>query len=238
MPKVEPQVPPGDYELPPIAGRHNGFVVATALLFVVLFLERGLYAFAGAGRRSAGEAAVALALSAVLIFLGVLASFYLPSRLRPEGDQTRWIPHTLDFLLGQWAIAGAAIAAAALATLLLFAYLVYPDTYALASLIQDIVGYTALAVLIYHGFVTFVRYQGFLYQTGGADRGKTIAFEVGGAFFMVLIGLYMYTIDTVKLLNAGPGAGLLAMHLTFAHVWLGLMLALIFIWQIGRAGDH
>jgi hypothetical protein len=32
--------------------------------------------------------------------------------------------------------------------------------------------------------------------------------------------------------------GLLAMHLTVRDIWMAVLVGMIFIWQIGRAGDH
>lgn len=238
MPPVVPYVPPGDYELPPVAGKHNGFIVVSSLAFVILFTERGIYAHLSDGQRSGTVAAVIIALSALIIFAGFMASFYLPRRLMPEGDQTRWIPHTLNFLIGQLGIAVGCVTLACVLTLSMYAYLVYPNLMALSWLIRDGFLYLAMGTLIYQGFVTFVRYLGFLYQTGGADKLKVIAFEVGATAFVLIFGLYQYTVDLMQVLGARPDQGLLAMHLTIRDIWMAVMVGIIFIWQIGRAGDH
>ena len=120
----------------------------------------------------------------------------------------------------------------------MYAYLVYPNLMALSWLIRDGFLYLALGALIYQGFVTFVRYLGFLYQTGGADKLKVIAFEVGATAFVLIFGLYQYTVDLMQVLGARPDQGLLAMHLTIRDIWSAVMVGIIFIWQIGRAGDH
>jgi len=238
VPKVEPYVPPGNYELPAVAGKSDGFIVLSSLGFLILFTERGLYAHLTDGQRSATVAAIILALSAVVVFVGFLASFYLPGRLMPEHDQTRWIPHTLNFLVGQMVIAVTCMLVAGAIAIGLYVYLVYPNLLAIAWLLRDGFLYVALGALVYQGFVLFVRYLGFLYQTGGAARRKVITFEVGATAFILIVGLYQYTVDTVQILAARPEQGLLALHLTTRDIWLALMIALIYGWQIGRAGDH
>ena len=238
MPPVVPYVPPGDYELPSIAGKHDGFIVISSLAFVVLYAERGIYAHLADGVRGAGAAAVVVALASLVIFLGFLASFYLPPRLMPEADQTRWIPHTLNFLIGQLCVSVACVVASSVIALGLFIYLVYPNLLAISWLVRDGFLYLALGALIYHGFVIFVRYLGFLYQTGGADKLKVISFELGATVFVVLLGLYQYTIDLIQVMGARPEQGLLALHLTIRDIWLAAMVVIIFVWQIGRAGDH
>ncbi len=238
MSKVEPFVPPGDYGLPPIVGKHNGFILASSLAFAILFAERALFSHLAYGQRSDTVATLIILLTAAIIFAGFLGSFYLPPRLRPEGDQTRWIPHTLNFLMGQMGIAVACLGAACALAVAMGIYLVYPDLLAISAVIRDGFLYTALGALIYQGFVTFVRYLGFLYQTGGADKLKVISFELAVAVFIVIIGLYLYTVDLVQVLGATPAQGLLALHLTVRDIWLALMVAIAFVWQIGRAGDH
>jgi len=126
VPKVEPYVPPGNYELPAVAGKSDGFIVLSSLGFLILFTERGLYAHLTEGQRSATVATIILALSAVVVFVGFLASFYLPGRLMPEHDQTRWIPHTLNFLVGQMVIAVTCMLVAGAIAIGLYVYLVYP----------------------------------------------------------------------------------------------------------------
>ena len=238
MSKVEPYVPPGDYELPPIAGKHNVFILISSLAFAILFVERGIYAHLADGQRSDTVAAVAIALSALVVFAGFMASFHLPPRLMPEGDQTRWIPHTLNFLIGQLGIAVACVVVACVAALVMDLYLVYPNLMAMTWLIRDGFMYLALGALVYQGFVTFVRYLGFLYQTGGADKLKVISFELAATVFIVVFGLYQYTVDLMQVLAARPDQGLLALHLTLRDIWLAVMVGIIFLWQIGRAGDH
>jgi hypothetical protein len=236
--KVEPYVPPGDYELPQIAGRQNAFVWSSALAFAILYTERGVYAHLASGQRSTPVAVALISVSAIIVFLGFLASFYLPPRLMPEADQTRWIPHTLNFLIGQLGIAVACVAGSGLIALAAYSYLVYPDLLALSWLLRDGFMYLALGALIYQGFVTFVRYLGFLYQTGGADKLKVISFELAATVFVIIMGLYQYTVDLVQVLGARPDQGMLVLHLTVRDIWLAVMVGVIFVWQIGRAGDH
>lgn len=238
MPQVEPYVPSGDYELPPIAGKQDGFIVVSALAFVILFAERGLYAHLADGTRPPAVAGLLIAVSAVVVFAGMAAAFYLPGRLMPETDQTRWIPHTLNFLMGQLVIAVACVTVSFTVAIGLYIYLIYPNLLATAWLVRDGFLYLAMGALIYQGFVTFVRYLGFLYQTGGADRLKVIAFEAGATAFVVIFGLYQYTVDLVQVLAARPEQGLLALHLTLRDIWLAVIVLIIFLWQIGRAGDH
>ena len=238
MPQVEPYVPPGDYELPPIAGRHNGFILVSALSFAILFAERGIYAHLADGQRSDAGAGFIVAASALIVFLGLMASFLVPSRLLPEDDQTRWIPHTLGFLIRQFGIAIACIAISSVLAIGLLVYLVYPNLIAISWLIRDGFMYMALAALIYQGFVIFVRYLGFLYQTGGADKLKVVSFELAATVFIIIFGLYQYTVDLIQVVAARPDQGLLALHLTMRDVWLAVMVGIIFVWQIGRAGDH
>jgi hypothetical protein len=130
------------------------------------------------------------------------------------------------------------VASAIVLAIALYIYLVYPDLLAISWLLRDGFLYLALGAFVYPGFVTFVRYLGFLYQTGGADRLKIITFEVGATVFIAVFGLYQYTVDMIQVLRAGPDEGLLALHLTVRDIWLAALVALIFVWQIGRAGDH
>jgi hypothetical protein len=219
-------------------GKHNGFILLSSLGFALLFAERGLYAHLAGNQRNPTAAAAIIALSALLVFAGFMAAFRLPIRLMPEDDQTRWIPHTLDFLIGQLGIMVGCVASAIVLAIALYIYLVYPDLLAISWLLRDGFLYLALGAFVYPGFVTFVRYLGFLYQTGGADRLKIITFEVGATVFIAVFGLYQYTVDMIQVLRAGPDEGLLALHLTVRDIWLAALVALIFVWQIGRAGDH
>jgi hypothetical protein len=238
VPKVEPYVPPGDYELPPIVGAHNGLILFSSVAFSILFAERGWYAYLTSERLSASSAALVIVAATLVVFAGMLASFYLPVRLMPEGDQRRWIPHTLNFLFGQAGISAMCVAAAFLLALAMHIYLVAPDLLAIAWLVRDEFMYLVLGVLIYHGFITFVRYLGFLYQTGGADKLKVISFEVAALAFIVIFGLYQYTVDLLQILRIQPDQGLLALHLTLRDIWLAVMVGVILMWQISRAGDH
>lgn len=238
MSKVVPYVPPGDYELPAMAGKQDAFIVVSSLAFVILFAERGLYAYLDSAQRSVRTGAVIIGLASILVFAGMLASFYLPPRLKPEHDQSRWIPHTLDFLMGQAVIAVICVSAAFVVATGLFIYMVYPDLLAVSWLIRDGFMYLAIGAIIYQGYVLFVRYLGFLYQTGGADKQKVIAFQAGGAVFLVIFGVCQYLIDLSQVLGATPEQGLLALHLTLRDVWLAVMLLLVFAWQFARAGDH
>jgi hypothetical protein len=210
----------------------------SALAFVILFAERGLYAHLAEGTRAPAVAGLLIAVSAIIVFSGMVAAFYLPGRLMPEADQTRWIPHTLNFLMGQLVIAVACVTVSFAAATGLYIYLIYPNLLATAWLVRDGFLYLAMGALIYQGFATFVRYLGFLYQTGGADRLKVIAFEAGATAFVVIFGLYQYTVDLVQVLAARPDQGLLALHLTLRDMWLAVIVLIIFLWQIGRAGDH
>lgn len=238
MSKVEPYVPPGDYELPPIVGVQNGLILFASIAFALLFAERGLYEYLSAPRIATADAAIAIALSGLLVFVGMLASFLLPARAMPESDQTRWIPHTLEFLLGQGGIAVACVVISFAAALVVHVYIAQLDLMRTAWLLRDDFMYIVLAAFIYHGFVLFVRYLGFLYQTGGADKLKVIAFEVAAMALLLIMGLYVYTMDTVQILRAGPNEGLLALHLVVRDILLAIMVGYIITWQIGRAGDH
>lgn len=238
MSKIVPQVPPGDYELPPIVGAHNGLILVSSLAFALLFAERSLYEHLSAPRLSGSDATLIVALSALVVFAGMLASFVLPPIIMPEGDQSRWIPHTMNFLFGEGAISLVCVGVSFTVAVLLQMLLAAGDLGRIAWLLRDGFMYLALATIIYHGYVTFVRYLGFLYQTGGADKTKVIAFQVSALTLLLVIGLYQYTVDLIQILRAGPGQGLLVLHLTVRDIWLAIMVGIIVIWQLGRAGDH
>jgi hypothetical protein len=238
MPKVVPKIPPGDYDLPSIAGKHDGFILISSLAFVILFVERGIYSVVAEGQRSAFTSALVVGLAAVVVFIGYLASFYLPRRIMREDIQSNWLPHTLNFLFGQYAVSVLFVALASIVATGLFIYLVYPGLLAIAWLIRDGFIYLVLGALIYHGFLTFVRYVGFLYQTGGDDRLKIITFEVAVTIFIVVIGLYQYTVDLAQVLAATAAQGSLALHLTIRDLLLAAMVFIIFAFQISRTGDH
>ncbi len=224
--------------MPPIVGRHDAFITLSSLAFAILFTERGIYAHLADGERDGQTAALILALGALVIFGGFLASFYVPPLLCDERDPQAWHPHTLAFLLRQYGISVMCVVSSGLVTLALFVYLLSPNVLAIARLLWDTFMYVTLGVLVYHGFVTFARYLGFLYQTGGVDKLKVIAFEVASGVFLCVIGLYQHTIDLVQVMQAGPEQGLLALHLTVRDIWLAVMIGFIYVWQIGRVGDH
>jgi len=238
VPLPTPHVPPGEYGLPSLPGKHDRFIVLSSAGFAVLFAERGVYAHLADGQRANAMAALLIAAATVIVFVGFLASFYLPRRLMPEDDQTRWIPHTMNFIMGQLAVSLACVAVSFSVAIALYVYLVAPSLLATAWLLRDGFMYLGLGALIYHGYVGFVRYLGFLYQTGGADRLKVIVFELGATVFILIFGLYQYTVDLVQVISARPEQGLLALHLTLRDIWLALLVVLIYVWQIGRAGDH
>jgi len=219
-------------------GRHDAFITLSSLAFAILFTERGIYAHLADGERDGQTAALVLALGALVIFGGFLASFYVPPLLCDERDRQAWHPHTLAFLLRQYSISVMSVVSSSLVTLGLYMYLVYPNLLAMARLLWDTFMYMALGVLVYHGFVTFARYLGFLYQTGGADKTKVIAFESVSGLFLCIVALYQHTVDLVQVMQAGPEQGLLALHLTVRDIWLAVMIGYIFVWQLGRVGDH
>ncbi len=238
MPEAVPSVPPGNYVLPPVAGKFDAIIVFSSIAFTLLYTELGVYLSLAYSQRSAQAAAIVIALSTLIIFVGFLAAFYLPCRLLPEGDQTCWIPHTLNFLASQAVIAVVCIVAACVPVTMLYIYLVYPNLIAITWVLRDSFLYMAIAALIYQGFILFIRYVGFLYQTGGADRLKIITFEIGATVFIAIMGLYLSTIDTMRVLGAGPAQGLLALHLTIRDMLLAIVVAIIYLFQFSRAGDH
>jgi len=225
--------------LPPIAGKHNAFIAITCIMFTILFIERGVYTYLSSGLPlSPIHIASVLALAALVAFVGVYGSFVLPGRLLPDGEPGCYLQHTLDLLFRQWAVAAACIGLSGVVILSLYATLVWPDLLSLAHLTQDVFTYTVLGAVIYHGFITYVRYLGLLYQTRQDDRLKVATFQVGTGVFLTVMGLYQWTMDQIQVLTARPEQGLLAVHLVGRDIWLGVMVLFIFAWQLGRTGDH
>jgi hypothetical protein len=238
LPEVVRDVPPGDFVLPPIAGQYDGIIVVSSITFTLLYTELGVYLSLAYSRRSAQAAALVIGLSTLIIFAGFLASYYAPSRLMPEGNQADWMPYTLNFLGRQSIIGGTCVIASCAVVTLLYGYLVYPELIAITWLLRDSFLYIAVGALVYQGFVLFIRYVGLLYQTGGSDKLKVMAFEIGAAAFIAIMGLYQYTIDTMRVLQASPAQGLLALHLTMRDILLAIVVTIIYLFQFSRAGDH
>jgi hypothetical protein len=238
MPETVPSVPPGEYTLMSMPGKHDSFIVVSALIFALLFGEEGVYTYLAYGQASTTGAAALIGLSMIVVFAGFLASFYLPRVVMPEGDQTKWIPHTLNFLFGQVGISVCCVAIAFTAAILLFIPLAGGDLIAISWLIRDGFMYIVLGILVYHGFILFVRYLNFLYQSGGADKLKVISFEVGATVFLLIFGLYQYTVDLLRVIAASPNQGILALHLTLRDIILAVLVLIIYTFQFSRAGDH
>ena len=225
--------------IPAPVERYRGFVLFASVAFSLLYAELGIFHALARGT----EPVLAIAsTAAVFILTGLIyiASFTIPARVHRDtaGDLP---PQILELLFRHWVIATGIILAGTAVALGLYLYMTDLDLVAAYNLLKDMSIYAAAGCAL-HGLLLYVRYAAYLYLVHQEDRFKMIVATVGIGVLLVVLTLYLFTLEIVHLgqLEAAhdPQVGLVGLHIYSRGLFLAGVAFVAYAWHIRWIGDH
>lgn len=222
--------------IPAISHHHRGFVWISSLAFAALYAELMFFAYNYYGTGLSFEM-VALAVGGVfgLTFAGVWLSFSLPHRIY-RARFARYSP--IIFLVTEWTASIILIVSVTLITLAVGIFLVGGQLFATSELLRSLALYAIVAVVPYHGLVTFVRYVQYLYEREMHQSYKIVTAAGLSVVILLVITLYLLQYDLGRMGSLEPRQDLLSLHLSLRDVWLIIMNLYMLFWNYSRLADH
>ncbi len=220
--------------------KYRGFVLFASLSFAVLYAELGVFHALARGTADRLAATAIIAFVFVLVYFAYLASFAIPARLSkaPRGDRP---PQVLELLFQHWMVAAGIILVSTAIVLGLYLYLTNLDLVAAYNLLKDLALY-AVAGCAFHGLLLYVRYAAYLYLVHQEDREKMIVATVGIGVLLVVLTLYLFTLEIMHLsgleVARDPQLGLIGLHVYGRGLLLAGMAFAAYVWHIRWIGDH
>lgn len=225
-----------EIDLVPILREHRPFAVLSSFALALLYAEEAWAGYNFWSQRPLNEA-VPLVVSITLIALiGYLTSFFFPPTLIKTWDHPR--PWGVFINLAAWSAGIVAGVNVILYALLL--YLVQFDLTASYTLLRDIYVYTLFGMVLFHGFLLYVRYMHYLYQIPDyAQPMKVISVSVGMGIVILVGGAFLFLLDLYGFGNApATMQPMLGLHV-YVRALYALTLALAsYVWHLRWIGDH
>ncbi len=233
---IAPQITAQSDIIPAISKRHKIFVGLSSFAFAALYAELMFFAYNYYGSGIAPEnVALAVGLVFVLTFGTLLASFILPHRLyRPYFE--RYSP--INFLIKEWVVAIILIIGVTLITLMVGIFLVGGNLGAVGELMRSLALYAIVAIISFHGLVTFVRYVQYLYERELHQSYKIVTVAGVSVVVLLIITLFLLQYDLQRMGSAEPKKDLLSFHLSLRDIWLIAMNMYVLFWNYSRLADH
>ncbi|MEI6044200.1 MAG: hypothetical protein WCS37_07395 [Chloroflexota bacterium] len=222
--------------IPAVTTRHRRFVSISSIAFAALYAELMFFAYNYYGSGLTFET-VALAVGGVFVMtlVGLWVSFSLPHRLyRARFEQ--YSP--IIFLVTEWTASIMIIVAITLLTLGVGIFLVGGNLGAVGELLRSLALYAIVAVVSYHGLVTFVRYVHYLYERELHQSYKVVTVAGVSVVVLLLITLYLLQYDLGRMGGSEPHQDLLSFHLSLRDIWLIVMNMYVLFWHYSRLADH
>ena len=222
--------------IPAVTTRNPLFVFISSFAFAALYAELMFFAYNyyGSGL-SSQTVAVAVAGVFVLTFAGMWISYSLPHSLyRPRFE--RYSP--IVFLVTEWTASIIIVVSVTLVTLGVGIFLVNGQLGAVGELLRSLALYSIVAVISYHGLVTFVRYVHYLYERELHQSYKIVTVAGVSVVVLLLVTLYLLQYDLGRMGGTGPNQDLLSFHLSLRDIWLIAMNIYVLFWNYSRLADH
>jgi hypothetical protein len=222
--------------IPAVTTRHRVFTLVSSIGFAALYAELMYFAYNYYGTGLSFEA-VALAIAGVfvLVFVGTWVSFSLPHYIyRPRFE--RYSP--IIFLVTEWTAAIIIVVSMTLVTFGVGIYLVGGQLGAVGELLRSLSLYAIVAIVPYHGLVTFVRYVHYLYERELHQSYKVVTGAGLSVVVLLVVTLFFLRYDLGRMGGAEPHQELLSLHLSLRDVWLIAMNMFVLFWNYARLADH
>jgi hypothetical protein len=223
-------------DLAPILKEHRPFVVASSFGLALLYTEDAWASYNFWSSRPLSEAVPLIVLITLVALVGYLISFFFPLRLIKNWVHPR--PWGVFINLAAWSAGIVAALNVILYALLL--YLVQFDFTASYTLLRDTYVYTLFGMVLFHGFLFYIRYMHYLYQIPDfVQPMKVISASVGMGIVILLGGGFLFLLDLYGFGNAAaslqPAFGL---HM-YVRALYALTLALAaYAWHLRWIGEH
>ena len=224
---------------PPLPGKHSGFTTFAALAFALLYTETGVYSAYMAGRSLSPDTWLLLVAGFLLVGGGFGASWLLPGRQEafPEGEFKDATP-VLNYLIRQLSTGVALMALTTAATLVIYVYLSWPHLTVIANLLKDLFIYLMIGILYYQVVLVFVRYLNFLYKVKMDNALKVMVTEGVLALLTLVLGLYLLSLDVLRLSATPDPLGLVGLHVTVRAIWVVVIIVAAYGWHFKWVADH
>jgi hypothetical protein len=222
--------------IPAVTSHHRGFVWISSIAFAALYAELMFFAYNYYGSGLSFET-VALAVAGVFVmtFVGIAVSFSLPHRLY-RSRFNNYSP--IIFLVTEWTASIMIVVGITLVTLGVGIFLVGGNLGAVGELLRSLALYSIVAVISYHGLVTFVRYVQYLYERELHQSYKVVTVAGVSVVVLLVITLYLLQYDLGRMGGVGPNQDLLSFHLSLRDIWLIVMNMYVLFWNYSRLADH
>lgn len=222
--------------IPAITTRHKLFAGVSSVAFAALYAELMFFAYNyyGSGLSST---TVTLAVGGVFVLTlaGIWISFSLPHYIyRPRYE--RYSP--IIFLVMEWTAAIIIVVTMTLVTFGVGIFLVGGNLGAVGELLRSLSIYAIVAIVPYHGLVTFVRYVQYLYERELHQSYKVVTGAGLSIVVLLVVTLFFLRYDLGRMGGSEPNQDLLSFHLSLRDVWLIAMNMFVLFWNYARLADH
>lgn len=222
--------------IPAITTHHRIFTGVSSFAFAALYAELMFFAYNYYGSGLSFET-VALAVGGVFVltFAGIWISFALPHYLYRSRFE-RYSP--IIFLVTEWTVAIIIVVTMTLVTFGVGIFLVGGNLGATGELLRSLSIYAIVAVVPYHGLVTFVRYVQYLYERELHQSYKVVTGAGLSIVVLLAVTLFFLRYDLGRIGGTEPHQDLLSFHLSLRDVWLIAMNMFVLFWNYARLADH
>lgn len=225
-----------EIDLTPILREHRPFAVLASFALALLYTEEAWAGYNFWPHRPLSEAAPLVVSITLIALMGYLTSFFFPPTLIKTWDHPR--PWGVLINLAAWSAGIVAGINVILFALLL--YLVQFDLTASSTLLRDIYVYTLFGMVLFHGFLLYVRYMHYLYQVPDyVQPMKVISVSVGMGIVILVGGAFLFLLDLYDFGHAPEAMQpMLGLHI-YVRALYSLTLALAaYAWHLRWIGDH
>ena len=223
-------------DLAPILKEHRPFIITSSFGLALLYTEDAWASYNFWSHRPLNEALPLIVLITLIALIGYLISFFFPLTLIRTWVHPR--PWGIFTNLVAWSAGIVVVLNVILYALLL--YLVQFDFTASYNLLRDIYVYTLFGIVLFHGFLLYIRYMHYLYQMPDfVQPMKVISASVGMGVVILVGGGFLFLLDLYGFGNA-PAAlqPALGLHI-YVRALYALTLALAaYAWHLRWIGDH
>ncbi len=223
-------------DLHAILKEHRPFAVLSSFGLALLYTEEAWASYNFWSHRPLAEAVPLVVAITLIALIGYLISFFFPPLLIKT-----WVhPRPWGVLINLTAWSAGIVAAINVVLYALMLYLVQFDFTASYTLLRDVYVYTLFGMVLFHGFLLYVRYMHYLYQIPDfVQPMKVISASVGMGIVILVGGGFLFLLDLYNFGNA-PAAmqPMLGLHI-YVRALYALTLALAaYAWHLRWIGDH
>ncbi|HEX7594380.1 MAG TPA: hypothetical protein VF429_09435 [Anaerolineae bacterium] len=225
-----------EIDLQSILNDHRPFAVVSSIGLALLYTEEAWASYSFWSHRPPNEAAALIAVITLIALIGYLLSFFLPPRIIKHAvNATPWV---VFINLTAWSAGIVAGLNVILYALLL--YLAQFDITASYNLLRDVYVYTLFGMILFHGFLLYIRYMHYLYQMPDyVQPMKVISASVGMGVVIIGGGGFLFLLDLYNFGNA-PAAiqPILGLHVYVRALYALTVALAAYAWHLRWIGDH